>query len=48
MVDEKKALFEIHKYYKCLESEVLINKILSTQYYWLKTDTWAVERKRNE
>ena len=45
---EIKALNELHKHQKCIESEIMANKIHSEKTYWLKVDTWKLEGIRNE
>jgi hypothetical protein len=47
-MSKDEALNQLHKYQKCLESEILTNKIYSEQTYWLKVDTWTIQRKRDE
>lgn len=44
----QEALNQLHKHQKCIESEILTNYIYSNQYYWLKADSYTVQRKRDE
>lgn len=43
-----KALTQLYQHQKCLESEILTNQIYTEKTYWLKVDTWIVQRKRDE
>jgi hypothetical protein len=41
------AYKQLQKYQKCIESEILTNNIYANQYYWLKVDTYTIQRMRD-